>query len=90
MESEIEKKDETNKNIFLQNCIQEMVNMKEQFEAKDEKLIAFLAKHNHWSPFGHASLQFKIEATCETHLKSRSHGPMLQKKNRNIKTDIML
>ena len=25
---------------------------KEQFEDKDEKLIAFLAKHNHWSPFG--------------------------------------
>ena len=24
---------------------------KEQFEDKDEKLIAFLAKHNHWSPF---------------------------------------
>ena len=35
---------------------------KEQFEAKDEKLIAFLAKHGHWSPFGHASLQFKIKA----------------------------
>ena len=35
---------------------------KEQFEDKDEKLIAFLAKHNHWSPFGHASLQFKIKA----------------------------
>ena len=35
---------------------------KEQFENKDEKLIAFLAKHGHWSPFGHASLQFKIKA----------------------------
>ena len=35
---------------------------KEQFEDKDEKLIAFLAKHNHWSPFGHASLQFRIKA----------------------------
>ena len=35
---------------------------KEQFEDKDEKLIAFLAKHGHWSPFGHASLQFKIKA----------------------------
>jgi len=28
----------------------------------DEKLIKFLAKHNHWSPFGHASLQFHIKA----------------------------
>ena len=35
---------------------------KEQFEDKDEKLIAFLAKHNHWSPFAHASLQFRIKA----------------------------
>ena len=34
----------------------------EQFEDKDEKLIAFLAKHNHWSPFAHASLQFRIKA----------------------------
>ena len=28
----------------------------------DERLIKYLAKHNHWSPFGHASLQFKIKA----------------------------
>jgi thymidylate synthase (FAD) len=35
---------------------------KEQFEDNDEKLIKFLAKHNHWSPFAHASLQFRIKA----------------------------
>ena len=29
---------------------------------KDEKLIRFLATHNHWSPFAHASLQFRIKA----------------------------
>ena len=29
---------------------------------KDEKLIKYLATHNHWSPFGHASLQFRIKA----------------------------
>ena len=29
---------------------------------KDTKLIKYLAKHNHWSPFGHASLQFHIMA----------------------------
>ena len=29
---------------------------------KDKKLIMYLAKHNHWSPFGHASLQFRIKA----------------------------
>jgi len=30
-------------------------------DESDEKLIKFLAKHNHWSPFGHASLQFRIK-----------------------------
>ena len=29
---------------------------------KDEKLIKYLAKHNHWSPFGHTTLQFLIKA----------------------------
>ena len=29
---------------------------------KDEKLIAFLAKHNHWTPFGHTSVTFHIKA----------------------------
>ena len=29
---------------------------------KDTKLIKYLAKHNHWSPFGHASLQFHVTA----------------------------
>ncbi len=29
---------------------------------KDEKLIKFLATNNHWSPFAHASLQFRIKA----------------------------
>jgi len=35
---------------------------KDKFEDKDEKLIKYLAEHNHWSPFGHASLQFRIKA----------------------------
>ena len=35
---------------------------KEEFDDKDEKLIKYLAEHNHWSPFGHASLQFRIKA----------------------------
>ena len=29
---------------------------------KDQKLLAYLAKHNHWSPFAHTSLQFRIKA----------------------------
>ena len=35
---------------------------KERFEEGDEKLIKYLAKHNHWSPFGHCMLQFHIKA----------------------------
>ncbi len=31
-------------------------------DAGDEKLISFLAKHNHWSPFAHCTLQFRIKA----------------------------
>ena len=29
---------------------------------KDKKLINFLARENHWTPFGHCSLQFRIKA----------------------------
>ena len=29
---------------------------------KDEKLINYLARHNHWTPFGHCFLQFRIKA----------------------------
>ena len=28
----------------------------------DVRRIKYLAKHNHWSPFAHASLQFRIKA----------------------------
>ena len=28
----------------------------------DERLIKFLAEHNHWTPFGHAALSFHIKA----------------------------
>lgn len=35
---------------------------KTEFEDNDEKLIKYLATHDHWSPFGHASMQFRIKA----------------------------
>ena len=35
---------------------------KTEFSPQDEKLIKYLAEHEHWSPFGHASLQFRIKA----------------------------
>lgn len=31
-------------------------------EEKDAKLIGYLAKHGHWTPFGHAFLSFRIKA----------------------------
>ena len=33
-----------------------------ELEDNDEKLIAYLAKHGHWTPFGHPQLQFRISA----------------------------
>ena len=35
---------------------------KKEFDEKDERLIKYLAEHEHWSPFGHATLQFLIKA----------------------------
>jgi thymidylate synthase (FAD) len=29
---------------------------------KDQKLIKYLAKHNHWTPFGHPQVTFRIKA----------------------------
>lgn len=31
-------------------------------EAQNEKLIQYLARHNHWTPFGHAQVTFHVEA----------------------------
>jgi thymidylate synthase (FAD) len=31
-------------------------------EKSDSRLISFLAKHGHWSPFAHSSMQFRIKA----------------------------
>ena len=32
------------------------------FTLQDEKLIRYLAEHEHWSPFAHATMQFRIKA----------------------------
>ena len=34
----------------------------EQLDDKDVRLIHYLAKHGHWSPFAHAFMQFRIKA----------------------------
>lgn len=31
-------------------------------QERDVKLLSYLAKHNHWSPFAHSSLSFRIKA----------------------------
>ncbi|MDQ5940679.1 MAG: thymidylate synthase [Candidatus Dependentiae bacterium] len=33
-----------------------------QLSMRDQKLIEYLAEHNHWSPFGHAFASFRIKA----------------------------
>lgn len=33
-----------------------------RFSPKDKKLIEYLAKHKHWSPFAHCFVQFRIKA----------------------------
>lgn len=36
--------------------------VKYDFDESDERLIKYLAKHNHWSPFAHTSIQLRISA----------------------------
>lgn len=33
-----------------------------QLEDKDKKLISYLAKHDHWTPFAHTALKFRVAA----------------------------
>ena len=33
-----------------------------EFSGRDKKLIKYLARHNHWTPFGHVQLQFRLKA----------------------------
>lgn len=35
---------------------------KTEIDKSDERLIKYLAEHNHWSPFAHTSVQFHIHA----------------------------
>jgi len=33
-----------------------------EFSGRDKSLISYLARHNHWTPFGHVQLQFRLKA----------------------------
>lgn len=35
---------------------------KAEFDTKDERLIKFLAKHNHWTPFAHTAITLRMRA----------------------------
>lgn len=35
---------------------------KEAFDERDERLIRYLAKHSHWTPFAHTALSLRIKA----------------------------
>ena len=37
-------------------------NHKDEFDKKDEKLIKYLADHNHWTPFAHPQITLRIKA----------------------------
>lgn len=46
----------------LENDKEDTVAFNKVLSEKDQKLIAYLAGHNHWSPMAHTSLQFRIKA----------------------------
>ena len=34
--------------------------IKDEFDEQDERLVNYLAEHNHWSPFAHTSIQVRV------------------------------
>lgn len=55
-----DKKSEWEYETFTKNGID--ITGSGKLKKADEKLINFLARENHWSPFGHAQVQFRITA----------------------------
>jgi len=48
-------------------------NHKEEFEEKDEKLIRYLAKHNHWTPFAHPQITIRVKAPVPIRVQFFKH-----------------
>ena len=48
----------------------------DEFGSRDKKLIRYLAKHNHWTPFAHVQVQFRIKAPlfCARQLVKHQSG----------------
>jgi len=53
---------ETRRSIDLETSQSTYTKVPIGLSAGDEKLIKFLAEHNHWTPFGHTALSFHIKA----------------------------
>lgn len=47
---------------LVRNAEGAATHFEEQLSERDTKLIAYLAKHNHWSPFAHTSIQLRVKA----------------------------
>lgn len=59
----VELMDHMGSDLTVVNCARVSFNKEStEFQEKDVKLINYLAKHGHWSPFAHCFLQFRISA----------------------------
>ena len=47
---------------WVPNVTEETTHPTHWLQEKDVKLINYLAKHNHWSPFAHTSIQLRVKA----------------------------
>jgi thymidylate synthase (FAD) len=43
-------------------CYSGYCRMDQHLSERDQKLITYLAKHDHWTPFAHTALQFRVSA----------------------------
>ena len=55
-----------------------------EFSGRDKSLISYLAKHNHWTPFGHVQLQFRLKAPVfvARQLHKSQVGPLVNEVSR--------
>jgi thymidylate synthase (FAD) len=60
-----------------------------EFVDKDEKLISYLAKHNHWTPFAHPQITLRIKApiSIRTQLFKHKQGFVENEVSRRYVTD---
>lgn len=61
----------------------------EEFANKDEKLISYLAKHNHWTPFAHPQITLRVKApiSIRTQLFKHKQGFVENEISRRYCTD---